>query len=236
MVGGIKDLAILKSTGSEFAGFYDDRYTVLEPTLDRVMATSLTAQWRFAQTDGAWNIAWDDVTQASRSSWSNSSRWCSRRRSATDAFRDGQGGARGVPDDRRGAAVRTRTSTTLSTTFRRSGWRTTRRSSTPTTGRTASFRPPSPATTRRRRDRLGRLPGLVELGQAPDDAGVLGAHRLEVLEHLGARDGRGSRTGDRQVLRPVPEPAATAPSTKPSTRIGIPPSRFVHLFSEASVT
>jgi urate oxidase len=61
VVGGIKDLVILKSTGSEFAGFYEDRYTVLEPTLDRVMATSLTAQWRFAQTDGAWNIAWDDV-------------------------------------------------------------------------------------------------------------------------------------------------------------------------------
>lgn len=61
VVGGLKDLVILKSTGSEFAGFYEDRYTVLEPTLDRVMATSLVAQWRFAQSDGAWNIAWDDV-------------------------------------------------------------------------------------------------------------------------------------------------------------------------------
>ena len=61
VVGGLKDLVILKSTGSEFAGFYQDRYTVLEPTLDRVMATSLIAQWRFAQTGGAWNIVWDDV-------------------------------------------------------------------------------------------------------------------------------------------------------------------------------
>jgi urate oxidase len=61
VVGGLKELVILKSTGSEFAGFYEDRYTVLEPTLDRVMATSLIAQWRFAQTDGAWNIDWDDV-------------------------------------------------------------------------------------------------------------------------------------------------------------------------------
>jgi urate oxidase len=61
VVGGLKDLVILKSTGSEFAGFYEDRYTVLEPTLDRVMATSLIAQWRFAQTGGGWNIAWDDV-------------------------------------------------------------------------------------------------------------------------------------------------------------------------------
>lgn len=61
VVGGLKDLVLLKSTGSEFAGFYQDEYTVLEPTLDRVMATSLVAQWRFAQTEGAWQVDWDDV-------------------------------------------------------------------------------------------------------------------------------------------------------------------------------
>ena len=58
VVGGLKEFVILKSTGSEFAGFYKDKYTVLEPTHDRVMATSLTAQWRFTQTDG---IDWDEV-------------------------------------------------------------------------------------------------------------------------------------------------------------------------------
>ena len=47
VVGGLKDLVILKSTGSEFAGFLSDPYTILEPTHDRVMATSLVAQWRF---------------------------------------------------------------------------------------------------------------------------------------------------------------------------------------------
>jgi urate oxidase len=57
VVGGLKDLVILKSTGSEFAGFLTDRYTVLEPTHDRVMATSLVAQWRFTTTD----VDWDDV-------------------------------------------------------------------------------------------------------------------------------------------------------------------------------
>jgi urate oxidase len=57
VVSGLKDLVILKSTGSEFAGFLTDRYTVLEPTHDRVMATSLVAQWRFTTTE----VDWDDV-------------------------------------------------------------------------------------------------------------------------------------------------------------------------------
>ncbi|WP_411698303.1 factor-independent urate hydroxylase [Conyzicola sp.] len=47
VVGGLKDLVLLKSTGSEFAGFLEDEYTTLPETHDRVMATSLVAQWRF---------------------------------------------------------------------------------------------------------------------------------------------------------------------------------------------
>lgn len=47
VIGGLKDFVILKSTGSEFAGFLTDEYTTLEETHDRVMATSLVAKWRF---------------------------------------------------------------------------------------------------------------------------------------------------------------------------------------------
>ena len=61
VIGGFKDLVILKSTGSEFAGFLTDPYTVLEPTHDRVMATSLIAQWRFDTTDVAWESTYLDV-------------------------------------------------------------------------------------------------------------------------------------------------------------------------------
>lgn len=61
VIGGLKDLVILKSTGSEFAGFLTDEYTVLEPTHDRVMATSLIAQWRFTTTDVAWDELYDGV-------------------------------------------------------------------------------------------------------------------------------------------------------------------------------
>lgn len=61
VVGGLKDLVVLKSTGSEFADFLEDPYTVLEPTHDRVMATSLTAQWRFTTTDVDWEAVYVGV-------------------------------------------------------------------------------------------------------------------------------------------------------------------------------
>lgn len=48
IVSGIKDLVVLKSTGSEFRGFFKDRYTTLEETDDRILATSLVARWRYA--------------------------------------------------------------------------------------------------------------------------------------------------------------------------------------------
>ncbi|ASF11278.1 putative uricase [Nocardia brasiliensis NBRC 14402] len=58
VIGGVKDLTILKSTGSEFADFLSDEFTVLAPTHDRMLATTLVVAWRFAATTG---IAWDDV-------------------------------------------------------------------------------------------------------------------------------------------------------------------------------
>src|SRR3954447_18519401 len=61
VVGGLKDLVILKSTGSQFAGFLTDPYTILEPTNDRVMATSLVAQWRFTSTDIDWDAVYTGV-------------------------------------------------------------------------------------------------------------------------------------------------------------------------------
>jgi urate oxidase len=61
VVGGLKDLVILKSTGSEFAGFLTDPYTVLTPTHDRVMATSLVAQWRFTTAEIDWESTYVGV-------------------------------------------------------------------------------------------------------------------------------------------------------------------------------
>jgi urate oxidase len=61
VISGIKDLIVLKSTGSEFAGFLKDRYTTLPETTDRILATSLTVRWRYAGTDGPWDDAFGQV-------------------------------------------------------------------------------------------------------------------------------------------------------------------------------
>lgn len=65
VTGGLKDLVVLKSGGSEFHGFLKDEYTVLEPTSDRIMATSLTAAWRFGDSSsGTLDIATYDFDAA----------------------------------------------------------------------------------------------------------------------------------------------------------------------------
>lgn len=47
VVSGLTDCTVLKSTGSEFHGFPRDRYTTLQETSDRILATSITARWRY---------------------------------------------------------------------------------------------------------------------------------------------------------------------------------------------
>jgi urate oxidase len=62
VLSGLTDLTVLKSTGSEFKGFLTDEFTTLAETDDRVLATSLTAWWRWGETDGVdWDAAYDDV-------------------------------------------------------------------------------------------------------------------------------------------------------------------------------
>lgn len=62
VVSGLKDLTVLKSTGSEFKGFLKDEYTTLPEADDRILATALTARWRYADRGRIeWNAAYDDV-------------------------------------------------------------------------------------------------------------------------------------------------------------------------------
>ena len=51
VVSGFTGATVLKSTGSEFWGFPRDGYTTLPETKDRVLATSVTAWWRWADAD-----------------------------------------------------------------------------------------------------------------------------------------------------------------------------------------
>jgi urate oxidase len=63
VLSGVRDLVLLKSTGSEFAGFLRDRYTTLAETDDRVLATSLTARWRHGPSDTDWSAVNTGVRQ-----------------------------------------------------------------------------------------------------------------------------------------------------------------------------
>jgi len=51
VLAGLSDLVVLKTTGSEFWGFPRDRYTTLAETRDRILATAVTARWRYTRTD-----------------------------------------------------------------------------------------------------------------------------------------------------------------------------------------
>jgi urate oxidase len=62
VVSGVKDLVVLKSTGSEFKGYLKDEYTTLKETDDRILATSLVARWRYETAEGVdWNKSFDDI-------------------------------------------------------------------------------------------------------------------------------------------------------------------------------
>ncbi|HEY7660079.1 MAG TPA: urate oxidase [Actinomycetota bacterium] len=51
LFAGVDELYLLKTGGSAFAGFLRDRYTVLAEAEDRILATRLEAEWRYARTD-----------------------------------------------------------------------------------------------------------------------------------------------------------------------------------------
>jgi urate oxidase len=48
---GVEDLVVMKTTRSAFSGFPRDRYTSLPDTDDRLMATKITALWRYGSPD-----------------------------------------------------------------------------------------------------------------------------------------------------------------------------------------
>src|SRR5688572_22587881 len=62
VLAGLTDLVVLKTTGSEFWGFPRDRYTTLAETRERILATAVTARWRYAGSD----LPFDDCFAAVR--------------------------------------------------------------------------------------------------------------------------------------------------------------------------
>jgi urate oxidase len=61
VISGLRDLAVLKSAGSEFHGFVRDRYATLAETDDRILATSVTARWRYNRLDVGFDESYAEV-------------------------------------------------------------------------------------------------------------------------------------------------------------------------------
>ncbi|NYD77311.1 MULTISPECIES: factor-independent urate hydroxylase [Arthrobacter] len=47
VISGLSDLTVLKSTQSGFEGYPKDKYTTLQETSDRILATAVSARWRY---------------------------------------------------------------------------------------------------------------------------------------------------------------------------------------------
>ena len=54
--GGLDDAYILKSSHSAFEGYPRDKYTTLEETKDRLLATSVSARWRYPSEDTKFGV------------------------------------------------------------------------------------------------------------------------------------------------------------------------------------
>ncbi|WP_022893056.1 factor-independent urate hydroxylase [Agromyces subbeticus] len=61
VIAGLKELTVLKTTQSGFEGFPRDRYTTLQETSDRILATDVAARWRYTGVDVDFNAAYESV-------------------------------------------------------------------------------------------------------------------------------------------------------------------------------
>ena len=58
---GVEGLVVLKTGGSAFEGFPRDEFTILPDASDRVLATSVTAEWRYDTIPSDTTMAWETV-------------------------------------------------------------------------------------------------------------------------------------------------------------------------------
>lgn len=67
VISGLKDLTVLNSTNSEFWGYVKDQYTTLREAYDRILATDVSARWRYNWTDDAAPMPdWEDSYERAR--------------------------------------------------------------------------------------------------------------------------------------------------------------------------
>jgi urate oxidase len=63
VISGLRELTVLKTTGSEFHGFPEVEYTSLVETTDRILATAVTARWRYIGVEHDWDRTFAGVRQ-----------------------------------------------------------------------------------------------------------------------------------------------------------------------------
>ena len=61
VIAGLKELTVLKTTQSGFAGYPKDRYTTLPETTDRILATDVAARWRYDGAEVDYNTVYTSV-------------------------------------------------------------------------------------------------------------------------------------------------------------------------------
>lgn len=64
LVGGVRDLVVLKTTDSEWRDFHRDRYRTLKDTSDRILATKVNAEWTYTTAATDFNAANEQITTA----------------------------------------------------------------------------------------------------------------------------------------------------------------------------
>jgi urate oxidase len=73
---GVAGLVVLKTTGSAFEGFPKDEFTILPQATDRVLATSVTAEWEYtsipSNTTSTWGLVRQTLVDHFFSDWSAS--------------------------------------------------------------------------------------------------------------------------------------------------------------------
>ncbi len=63
IVSGVEGLIVLKTTESGFVGYIKDQYTTLPEATDRILATSIKANWQYANADSAIGNSWSGIRQ-----------------------------------------------------------------------------------------------------------------------------------------------------------------------------
>ena len=64
VVAGVTDLVVMKTAGSAFEGFLRDGFTTLEDAAERILATAVTARWRYRDTNVDWSTSFETSRRA----------------------------------------------------------------------------------------------------------------------------------------------------------------------------